>query len=329
MKTVVTGATGFLGGALALRLNSMGFDVLGMGRNVSHGKRLVDLGMRFAAVDLPVSVGLENHFAGCEVAFHCAGLSSPWGTHLAFEQANVVATQKVVDACLKAGVKRLVHISTPSIYIEKKDKFQIGENDPLPIHMINAYAKTKYQAEKVIDKGFADGLSCVTLRPQALIGAGDETLMPRFLRAVRGGKVPLFRGGECLIDVTAVDNVVDACLCAMAAPHAALGKKFNITNDDPRAMKDLMAAVLGTLGIAFAGRRINTKVALAVARGLEGFHRSFLPHVEPVLTDYTVTVLTYSRTLSIEAARAQLGYQPRVSIEDALIAFAQWWRTRA
>lgn len=118
MKALVTGATGFLGGHLARRLVREGWDVTGIGRNPEQGRRLEAEGIRFLNQDLRDESGTAAACTGQDAVFHCAALSSPWGKYRDFYGCNVEAARILAEASLREGVRRFIHVSTPSVYFD-------------------------------------------------------------------------------------------------------------------------------------------------------------------------------------------------------------------
>ncbi|MFM8425814.1 MAG: NAD-dependent epimerase/dehydratase family protein, partial [Chloroflexota bacterium] len=221
MKTLITGATGFLGGALARRLHGMGWDVTALGRNSVKLNELEDAGMRPLRSDVTKKEELLSAFNGQDIVFHCAAFPSPWGGFEKFYQANVIGTRNVVQACLQNNVKRLVYVSTPSIYFDYDSHIGVKENNPLP-QPISNYAHTKLLAEEEIDKGFAQGLAVVSIRPRALFGEGDTVIFPRLIPRLRSGRLPILGDGENIVDLTYIQNVVDALLLCAESPASTL-----------------------------------------------------------------------------------------------------------
>ena len=318
---LITGATGFLGRHLAFRLVKLGHQVTALGRNAEVGQQLQTAGAQFYPVDLLDAAKLVQCTQGVEYVFHCAALSSPWGNYQKFYQANVLGTKNVADACEIAHVKRLIHVSSPSIYFNGMSQLQISETADMPKKFANHYALTKYQAEKLVDQAHERGLSVVTMRPRALIGPYDQTIMPRVLRVLKRGWFPVFSEDDCWVDLTCVENVVDALILAMNAGSQVDGKKFNITNGEPVKISEMVRQLARYLGINPKMIRIPYGFADYVARILERF--SF--GREPILTRYSVGLLGRSQTLDISAARRDLHYVPKKSINQGLQDYANWW----
>jgi len=313
MKIAVTGATGFLGGWVVKRLLKAGHGVSAVGRNVKQGEELQSL-----RGDLKDPLFTASVCAGQDYVVHCAALSSPWGSYSAFYEANVKGTENVISACTQAKVKRLIHISTPSLYVESRDRSQISESEPLPIKSVNDYAATKRIAESRIDAAHANGLPVITLRPQGIFGPGDLTIIPRLLKAARRGVLPVIGSADHYTDLTYVENVVDAILLCLDSPPETLGQKYNITNGEPVILYSLIDHLTSRLGIVYKKKKISLRHAYIAASCIETVHRLFFKNREPILTRYTVSVLGRTRTLSIEKAKTELGYIPRVSIAEGL-----------
>ena len=329
-QALVTGGTGFLGGRLARRLQADGWRVTVVGRNAASGRALEAGGIRFIRADLADQADQEAATIACreqEIVFHAAARSSPWGRYAEFFRDNVLATRHLVAACQHQNVARLIHVSTPSIYFDQTDRLNISESQPPAAVPANHYVRTKLLAEADVDAAAARGLAVVTLRPRAIFGPGDATLFPRLIRAHGSRGFPLIGRGDPLMDVTYVENVVDALLLAAEAPEAALGRKFNVTNGEPWPRSQLLATLFSEIGQPLKTRSVHYGVAHGTAALLECFSALFtFARWEPPLTRYTVGVLAKSQTLDISAARAHLGYAPRVSVADGLRAFGAWWK---
>lgn len=325
MKTLITGATGFLGGALTYRLHNMGWDVTALGRNPAKLNQLEDGGIRVVRADISKKDEVNASFSDFDLVFHCAALPSPWGGFEKFYQANVIGTRNIVNACLENNVKRLVYVSTPSIYFDYNSRISVKENDPLP-EPISHYAHTKLLAEEEVDKGSAQGLAVVSIRPRALFGEGDTVIFPRLLSRLKTGRLPILGDGENMVDLTYIQNVVDALLLCAESPKNTFGKKYNISNGEPVKIWNLVNRICDELGFSHPRRKISRQAAHNVGGALEFFY-SLIPYSpEPPLTRMSVSMMSNSTTLDISAAKNDLGYQPKVSVEEGVGRFLKWWK---
>lgn len=324
MKVLVTGATGFLGQALCLYLKNKGVTVFGTGRNIEKGEQLETQGVNFIVINLDTEEEkLDNLLKQVDAVVHCAALSSPWGKYEDFYSSNVLSTKNVCKFCLKNNIKRLVHISTPAIYFEFKDKFNIDEAD-VPHKFINYYARTKFLAEKEVNELHPKGLSSIILRPRAIFGKGDTTLLPRLITANTTKFIPIMRKEDVIIDITHVNNVCEAIWLALKAENQYSGKIYNVTNDSPVKLISFLKEVIEKSGYAFNGKRIPFVFTYFYSGILEFFYKYFLPNKEPAFTRYIIGVLSKSQTLNINAIKNDLNYKPVISVENGIQEVIEW-----
>lgn len=330
MTTLVTGATSGLGRNAATYLAARGQCVRGTGRNPRAGEALRVQGIEFVPADL-ASAGareFDRLLDGVDTVWHCAALSSPWGRYDDFHAANVVATTRLAQAAARNGVRRFVHISTPSLYFDYRHRTDIPETFR-PARYVNHYASTKAQAEESIRTIAAGhrGTTFVLLRPRGIFGPHDRVLFPRMLRILRErrGRLPLPRGGDARLDLTYVDNVVHAMQLATTAQNLSTGEVFNITNGEPAILRDVLEAMLTSLKIPFRIVALPYAVLDAAARVMQA--GAVLGNSEPAFTRYSIGALHYDMTLDIEKARRVLGYRPIVPLADGIDSTIQWIRS--
>lgn len=325
-RILVTGATGFLGQALTKTLLDQGAVVKATGRNQLVGEQLKLLGADFQAADINDKEVIDTLCQRTDIVFHCAALSSPWGKKSDFYTANLYGTQTVISACKHNNVDRLVYVSSPSIYELANDETPIPESAPVMATPLNYYIETKILAEKDIQSAVNSGLDCITIRPRGLFGPGDTVLFPRLLAAVRKGRFPLFGNGEQLVDITYVDNVVNALILAATAPKQYSGEIYNISNDDPRPLKDILLSVFASLNLDITFKYISPTIGYSLSKIIENLYNWLPLKGEPVLTPYKIAVLTYPQVLDISKAKRDLNYSPNISIPEGISAFAKSWK---
>ena len=316
-KLIVTGATGFLGFHLVKRLKKMGFVVIGLGRNVEKGNKINELGANFISIDLSEKEKLNTIFQNVDYVFHCAAKSSVWGDYKSFYKANVEGTKNITDLCLKNNVKRLIYVSSPSIYFDFKDKLNIKETEPPTKHPANNYIKTKIIAENIIDNAFKDGLDVITIRPRGIFGLGDSAILPRLLKANREKFIPKTRKNDILIDITHIDNVVEAMVLAMQTDKKYRGEKYNITNDENIYLYKTLENTINKAGKKFNSKYIPYKLMFILVSIIEFLYKS-IPNKEPIFTRYSLGLLSFNQTLDISKAKNDLGYEPIISVEEGL-----------
>jgi len=223
------------------------------------------------------------------------------------------------------NAKRLVHVSTPSIYFSYSSRLNVRESDPLP-KPVSHYAKTKLLAEQEIDKAHADGLPVVTIRPRGLFGPGDTVLFPRLIPRLQSGKLPILGDGENIIDLTYIENVVDALLLCAGSPANTLGKKYNISNDEPIKLWKLVERICKDLNLKPPTRKISKPLAHTLAFILETSAKLRPGQPEPMLTRLAVSMMSNSTTVDINAAKRDLGYRPHISVAEGVFLFIKSWK---
>ena len=318
---LVTGATGFLGGHLVRALLARGDSVRALGRSPTRGLELAALGADFRPVDLRDRAAVRRACEGVGAVIHSGALSSAWGRRRDFYDTNVVGTEHVIAGCEDHGVRRLVHVSSPSVMSRHEVQLELDEAAPLPETFVSIYSETKALAEARVNEAHARGLDTVILRPKAIYGPGDTAIFPRIVDRLARGRLPIFGEGPTFTDITHVSDVVQACLLALARDEA-VGGTYLITGGESVDLWEVIRVIAERLGHRPPRRRLPTKVAMGLGATLEALWRVLRLKGEPPLTRYTVSVLAFSQTYETSAARRDLGYEPKVhwreGIEDFL-----------
>lgn len=314
-KVLITGATGFLGGYAVRELLAAGYSVRGFGRSREKLAQLAhEYGIETVCGDLSDAAAVAQALNGADYCIHAGALSSVWGRWGDFYRANVLGTQNVLSGCLKHGIRRLVFVSSPSIYAAPREQLDIREEDAPADNRLNHYIRSKILAERSVRSG---GVPSVIIRPRGLFGVGDTSIIPRLLARNRSTGIPLVNGGRHLTDLTCVENAAYALRLALES-EAAAGQTYNITNGEPQPFADLLALFFQAAGQTMRTRAVSQRGLWIAANVLEKTYQFLRIRKEPPLTRYTACLLTYSQTLNIEKARRELGYEPRIRIAQGI-----------
>lgn len=324
-RALVTGATGGLGIELVSALLSEGYEVRATGRNWSVGDALRERGASFMQADLTAPEEIEKLVTGIDVVFHAAALASPWGYRAAFRAINVDATRRLIAGARFAGCSNLVFISTPSVYSEARDRFELTETSSLAVRFANFYTETKYEAERLVLDANGPAFSTVVLRPRALVGPHDRVLLPRLLQVARSGRFPLFRNGSALTELTDVRDAVAAVIAADRRRADTAGRVFNISGGSPATVADTLGEIFGALQLRPKYFRMPYALAAMLCRGAEAMCARLPGRPEPLATVYGISTLTFSMTFDLTAARSVLGWQPRYTPQEAIARTAAAW----
>ena len=324
-RVLVTGATGFLGKYLVEELINNGYEVVAQGRKENI---LNNLKEQYKVNILKCSLNeIKNIDMNIDCVIHAAALSTVWGKWQDFYDSNVLGTENVIKFCLKNNVRRLIYVSSPSVYSAKFDRFNIKEEDFDKNNKLNFYIKSKILAENLINKIDNQKLETVIIRPRGLFGIGDTSLVPRLINANSKIGIPLFNDGKNLVDITCVENVAYSLRLAMEKEEAN-GNIYNITNGDPTEFKNILDKLFTELEERANYRKMNINLMYFVASVIELFYKLFRIYKEPMITKYTIATLGYSQSLNIEKAKKDLDYNPKITLEEGIKKYAEHERKK-
>jgi nucleoside-diphosphate-sugar epimerase len=307
---LLTGVSGFLGGALGRHLRSHGWHVTGISRRAPRAES-VD---HFVPGDLAV-MPLEPlpHF---DAIVHCAALAAPWGPRHRFERANITATERL----LRLPTPHFIFISSSSVHYEFGDQLDLTEHHPLPPKPINEYARTKRLAEDLVR---ATSKPHTIVRPRAIFGPEDTVLFPRILRAARTGSLPRIvreDGNNALGDLIYIDNLVH--YLQLILDQRVTGT-YNLTNAEPVPTYNFLQSIFADLSLPPIRRSIPIAHAFRFARALELASGLTGNHWEPPITQFGVEVMARSKTFDVRKMVADLG-PPPISLEIGRRRFVGW-----
>jgi 2-alkyl-3-oxoalkanoate reductase len=316
---LVTGGGGFLGGAIARLLRARGDEVRSLTRSAYPW--LDELGVEQSLGDLADASAVERAVEGCDAVIHTAAKAGVWGRFKEFFATNVTGTENVIAACKKHVVRKLVYTSTPSV-VHAGGNIE-GGNESLPYakHFDAAYPKTKALAEWAVLAANSTDLATVALRPHLIFGPGDPHLIPRVIAKARAGKLRRVGSRPVMVDVTVIDNAAAAHLNALDrldVGSAPAGKAYFISNGEPVELWAFIDRVLAEAGLLPVSRRVAAWKARFAGRVLEWTYWLLRLPGEPPMTRFVANQLSTSHWYDISAARRDLGYEPRVSVDEGL-----------
>ncbi len=320
----VTGGGGFLGGAIVRRLREQGYRVTSASRG--HYPALEALGVRQVRLDLgsaserEFDAALEDH----QVIFHVAALTGAFGPRAPYWRANAEGTRRLLAAARRAGVRRFVHTSSPSVVFDGADHLDAGPDLPYPRRYLAHYPASKAEAEReVLAANGQDGLVTTALRPHLVFGPGDPHLLPKVLERARAGRLPVVGRGDNLVSLTYVDNAAHAHLCAArrldpARPgDAPAGRPYFVNQEEPVALWPWLFGIFDALGVPRPRRRVPRSVAYGAGALCEALWATLPLRGEPPMSRFVALQLASSHTYDMGPARRDLGYVERVGLAEA------------
>jgi nucleoside-diphosphate-sugar epimerase len=312
----VTGGSGFVGGALVRRLVGDGWRVRALARSERSADVLAGVGADPVRGDLDDSEAMRRGAEGTEVAFHAAASVQQWGPWEQFERVNVGGTERALEACRSAGVRRFVHVGTEAALSVGEPLVRVDETAPLRPDSKAPYPATKARAEQAVRAATGHGFETVVVRPRFVWGPGDTTLLPGIVETVKAGRFAWIGGGEHLTSTAYIDNVVEGLL--LGAERGRPGEAYFITDGEPVQFRNFLTRMLETQGVEVPSRTMPLALARAFARGSEAAWTLLARDGEPPLTRAAVWLSAMEITIDISKAREELGYEPVASIDEGL-----------
>jgi len=326
VKALVTGGGGFLGGAIVRRLVERGWPVRTFQRG--HYQQLDELGVEQIRGDISDTEAVSGVVDGCDIVFHVAAKVDPWGAYQPFHRTNVVGTENVLAAMRSRGVPKLVYTSTPSVVHSGGDLAGVDESEPYPEHFEAAYPQTKAMAEMAVLAANDHELLTVVLRPRLIWGPEDTNLVPQLVARARAGQLRFVGDGSNLVDTVYIDNAVDAHLLAadcLEPGASCAGRPYFISNGEPWPLKKVINGILGAAGLPPEERSVPLKAALVAGAVFENIYKVFPTRGGPRMSRFVARNFATAHWFDISAARRDLGYEPRISIEEGLARLRAWF----
>lgn len=323
MQALVTGGGGFLGRAIVERLLARGDRVRVLARG-DYPELRAD-GVELVRGDIRDRAAVIDACKGCETIFHVAALAGIWGDERRYREVNYDGTLNVLAGARTQGAARLIYTSSPSVVFDGRDMAGVNESVPYPLHYQAAYPKTKAMAERAVLDASNASFATVALRPHLIWGPRDNHLVPRIL--ARAGSLRRIGHADPLIDTTFVDNAAEAHLLAadrLAPGAACAGRAYFISNGEPRPLWEIVNRILAAGGLPPVTRRVPAWLANVAAVSMEATHRVLRIDREPRLTRFLVGELTKAHWFDIAAAKRDLGYIPRISLDEGFERLDAW-----
>lgn len=321
MIVVVTGASGFLGRAVAGELVAAGHDVRTLQRRASSVPGATDI--RGSVTD-PGAVALAVD--GAEGVVHLAAKVSLAGDPRDFRRVNVEGTRILLDAAERAGASRFVQVSSPSVAHAGAALAGVGAETASPRRARGDYARTKAEAELLALGRDSAGMRVIAVRPHLVWGPGDTQLVARIVDRARRGRLPLLDGGTALIDSTYVDNAASGIAAALHRADTAHGAPYVITNGEPRPVGELLAGICLAAGVRPPRWSVPAFLARAAGSAVERVWAVRPGADEPPMTRFLAEQLSTAHWFDQRETRRALGWIPAVSIDEGLRRLAASYR---
>jgi nucleoside-diphosphate-sugar epimerase len=324
MTVLVTGASGFLGGALARALAEQGKDVRVLMRTTSNFDHLKDLDLDVVYGDVTDRESLSAAFRDLTIAYHCAALSADWGPWEVFRQVNVGGTRNMLEAARdQKKLKRFLHVSTTDVYGYPPHPC----DESYPITDIGLpYNKTKVISEGIVWEFHKEtGLPVTVVRPAAIYGPRSESFIVEIGKLLLKKQMLYINRGQTPAGLLYVDNAVDGIIRASESPNT-IGQAYNLRDETSETWQEFLEAFAEELGTPPPKISMPSGIALGLAYLMEGTYRVFRIKNRPLLTRHAVQLL-YKKSFSIDKARKDFDFDSKVSFAEGIKRSADWFKS--
>ena len=321
MKVLLTGATGLLGGHLLQELQQRGEHIRALVLPAENAEKLTAQGVDVVRGDVTDASTLAPAVKDIEIIFHLAGMMGVNRPLADYRLVNVTGSENLYRAAQAAGVRRFVHTSSHTVYGLGYGRF-LTEKDALRPDP-DPYSITKAEGDRLIRRLMLNsGVETVILRPGTFFGPGDRLHFGRMAQRMKNGKGLIIGRGDNALPFCYVTDIAQGFMLA-AYHEKAPGNVYNISNDHPLTQQEIFNAIADDVGgkrptrhLPYVPLYYGSIVAEKVAH---------ITHTRPLVTPLGVMMFGTGNRHSIDKARGELGYEPKVDLREGIRLAAQWF----
>jgi nucleoside-diphosphate-sugar epimerase len=321
MKVLLTGATGLLGGHLLRELQQRGEQIRALVLPVENAEHLLAQGVEVVRGDVTDASTLKPAVKDVDVVIHLAGMMGVWRPIADYRLVNVTGSENLYRTAEGAGVHRFVHTSSHTVYGLGHGRFMTEQDvlgpDPDP------YSITKAEGDHLIRRLLRKSpMETVIIRPGTFFGPGDRLHFGRMAERMKQGKGVIIGRGNNALPFCYVTDVVQGFLLA-AYHEKAPGNVYNITNDRPLTQQEMFNAIADAVG----GKRPTRHLPYLPIYygGIVAEKIASITHSKPFVTRLGAMMFGTDNRHSVEKARRELGYEPKVDLREGIKLAAEWF----
>lgn len=322
MKVLVTGGTGFTGKALVRRLLDEGHEVVAL--DYQEGLKTEELRQWGAKVVIGTVTDREivkKVMEGIDIVHHLAAAFREMDVpNTYYDEVNVEGTRIVLEEAFQQKVQKFIYCSTCGVH-GNIDNPPGGED--APIQPADYYQRTKYQAEPIVQEYFKKGMKTVILRPAAIYGPGDPERFYMIFKRVAKGVFPMFGSGKTYYHPLYIDNLVDAFMLAMEEGKGD-GQAYLIADEHYFEIEELVKRTARALGVTVRIPHFPVMPVVIAGHICEKICKPF--HITPIIFPRRVDWYRQNRAFKIDKAKRELGYNPKVGIDEGLRRTGEWYK---
>jgi len=320
-KVLVTGASGFVGGALARRLATEGFNVRVLVRPTSNIENLRKVAVDIVAGDIRDRKSLKKALKGIEKVFHVAALfRRAKFPDKVFWDINVAGTKNMIEESFKAGAKKFIHCSTVGVLSNISNP---PADESFPYNPSDIYQRTKAEGEKfALEFHRKEGLAITVIRPAMIYGPGDLRLLKLF-KAIARRRFVMIGDGKTLAHFIYIDDLIDAFLLA-SLKEKAIGQVYIISGEGPFSLNELTRMIARKLKVPPSGLHLPAKPFQIIGSICENICKPM--NIEPPIYRRRIDFFTKNRAFTSHKAEIELGFQPKVTMSEGIGETISWYK---
>ena len=322
MKVLVTGGTGFTGKALVKRLIDEGHEVVSL--DYQEGLKTDEIrswGAKVVIGSVTDPEIVEKCMDGVDIVQHLAAafreLDVP---NSYYDEVNVGGTKNVLKSAFTHKVKKFIYCSTCGVHGNVENP---PGDENAPIAPGDYYQQTKYDAEPIVNEYCKKGMETVILRPAAIYGPGDPERFQMIFKRVNNGTFPMFGSGKTLYHPLYIDNLVDALVLAME-PGKGVGESYLIADEEYVEIETLVLKTAKALDVDVKIPHYPVTPLVIAGHICEKICKPF--KITPPIFPRRVDWFRQNRSFNISKAKQDLGYQPKIDLDEGLKRTGEWYR---
>jgi len=320
-KNLVTGGSGFLGSHVIDALIGRGEDVIALVRNSSDKAYLESIGTKLAFGDLNDAESIKRAAQGVDRIYHCAALAADWGTWEEFRDANATGVRNILDAALKVGASKFVHVSTTDVY--GHPNYPADEKAPFRLRGW-PYGDTKIEGEQIAwDYYQKYNLPITIVRPVSIYGPRSATFVLEIMDLLKKGEMIHIGFGKQSAGFAYVTNVVDVMLRA-ADSDQSIGQAYNASDGSNVTWRQYIDQLAEIVGVKSPRLVVPYRLAYVLGLGMEVSYKLFRVKTRPLITRMTAEIFGTDQGFPITKAMTELGYRPEIVFDEGMRRIEAW-----
>jgi nucleoside-diphosphate-sugar epimerase len=321
MSVLVTGAPGWLGTRLVEILCERGREVKCLVLPQTDKAILEKMGAQVVMGDLLKPNSLSNVCARVDTVFHCAGIIHPKRIKDLY-LSNVFGTENILHEAINSGVSRFIYVSSNSVGGVNISREELMDELDLPRPYMH-YGLSKYRAEQLVNKAFSEGkVKTTIIRPCWFYGIRQPERQTTFFRMIKKGNPIVFGDGNSLRSMSYIDNLVEALILA-ADKDIAAGKTYWIADERPYSVIEIYKVIAKLLGVSEFKPMFVPSLVSGCCRLADALIQGCGCYIKEI---HVAGEMDRDIACSIEKAKKELGYEPKISLEEGMRRSIEWCR---